>query len=142
VVRRGETRSPAPISQRQRLDLIRRLVIDDAIELPTRVAALLMLLYAQPLTRILRLTTGDVLDIDTEVTIRLGDPPSPVPEPVAGLLCSHNGDGHQCPPISPGGRSCLCPSTIVTSRSGRGYFTSSRGRNRWPCRLSVRKPLL
>ncbi|MFE3279962.1 hypothetical protein [Nocardia sp. NPDC059239] len=48
-----------------------------------------MLLYAQPLTRVLRLTTSDVLDTDGEVRIRLGDPPSPVPEPVAGLLRTH-----------------------------------------------------
>lgn len=87
-----DTRSPSPISQRQRLDLIRRLITDDAIELPTRVAALLMLLYAQPLTRILRLTTGDVLGTDTEPSIRLGDPLSPVPEPVAGLLRTHLGN--------------------------------------------------
>ncbi|MEV2226889.1 hypothetical protein AB0E01_44730 [Nocardia vinacea] len=87
-----DPRSPAPISQQQRLGLIRRLVTDDAIKLPTRVAALLMLLYAQPITRVLRLTTGDVLDSGTEVSIRLGDPPSPVPEPVAGLLRTHIGN--------------------------------------------------
>jgi hypothetical protein len=49
----------------------------------TRVAATLRLLYAQPLTRILRLTIDDVLHQDNEVSIRLGDPPSPVPEPFA-----------------------------------------------------------
>lgn len=44
---------------------------------------------AQPLTRILRLTIDDVLHQDNEVSIRLGDPPSPVPEPFAGLLLRH-----------------------------------------------------
>jgi hypothetical protein len=48
-----------------------------------------MLLYAQPLTRILRLTIDDVLHQENEVSIRLGDPPSPVPEPFAGLLLRH-----------------------------------------------------
>jgi hypothetical protein len=61
----------------------------DDIPLPTRIAATLMLLYAQPLTRILRLTIDDVLHHDNEVSIRLGDPPSPVPEPFAGLLLRH-----------------------------------------------------
>ncbi|MGF6889192.1 hypothetical protein ABIA39_008521 [Nocardia sp. GAS34] len=38
------------------------LIAGVAFKLPTRVAALLMLLYAQPLTRVLRLTIGDVLE--------------------------------------------------------------------------------
>ena len=55
-----DTANPAPISQRQRLDLLRRLLTDEETELLTRVAAVLMLLYAQPLTRILSLTLDDV----------------------------------------------------------------------------------
>jgi integrase len=84
-----DTGNPAPISQQQRLSLIRRLIVSDTIALPTRVAALLLLLYAQPLTRILRLTTSDVLRTGDRVAIRIGDPPSPVPEPVAALLIAH-----------------------------------------------------
>jgi len=83
------TRNPAPVSQRQRLATIRTLLTDEDIPLLTRVAAILMLLYAQPLTRILRLTIDDVLHDDGEVHIRLGDPPTPVPEPFAGLLLQH-----------------------------------------------------
>jgi hypothetical protein len=45
-----------------------------------------MLLYAQSLTRISRLTIDDLLDENGEVLLRLGDPPTPVPEPVAALL--------------------------------------------------------
>ncbi|MEU7632490.1 hypothetical protein AB0C34_21265 [Nocardia sp. NPDC049220] len=108
-----DTRSPSPISQRQRLDLIRRLITDDAIELPTRVAALLMLLYAQPLTRILRLTTGDVLGTDAKPSIRLGDPPSPVPEPVAGLLRTHLGNQLNL--------------TTATNRNANWLFPGRRG---------------
>jgi len=49
-----------------------------------------MLLYAQPpVTRILRLTIDDVFHQDNEVSIRLGDPPTPVPEPFAELLLRH-----------------------------------------------------
>jgi hypothetical protein len=83
------TTNPTPISQQQRLATIRRLLTKDDIPLLTRIAATLMLLYAQPLTRILRLTIDDVLHQDNEVSIRLGDPPSPVPEPFAGLLLQH-----------------------------------------------------
>lgn len=45
-----------------------------------------MLLYAQPLSRIVRLTLDDVLHHDDQVLLRLGEPPSPVPGPVADLL--------------------------------------------------------
>ncbi|MGH3431113.1 MAG: recombinase XerD, partial [Mycobacteriales bacterium] len=77
------TTNPTPISQKQRLATIRRLLTKDDIPLLTRVAATLMLLYAQPLTRRLRRTHDDALPPGTEVTIRLGDPPTPVPEPFA-----------------------------------------------------------
>jgi hypothetical protein len=83
------TTNPAPISQQQRLTTIRRALTDDGIPLLTRVAAVLMLLYAQPLTRILRLTVDDVLIEDGEISIQLGDLPSPVPQPFAGLLLNH-----------------------------------------------------
>jgi hypothetical protein len=84
-----DTGNPTPLSQQQRLATIRRLLTDDDIELLTRVAAVLMLLYAQPLTRILRLSIDDVHHHDGEVNIRLGDPPAPVPQPFAGLLLTH-----------------------------------------------------
>ena len=51
-----------------------------------RVAAAILLLYAQPVTRIVRITTDDVIRDGGQVLLRLGEPPSPVPEPVAGLL--------------------------------------------------------
>jgi hypothetical protein len=86
-----DTANPAPISQRQRLDLLRRMLTGEETELLTRVAAVLMLLYAQPLTRIMRLTLDDIACNDGEVTIRLGDPPAPVPEPFASLLLCHAG---------------------------------------------------
>jgi hypothetical protein len=45
-----------------------------------------MLLYAQPVTRIVRLTLDDLAHQDGELFLRLGDPPTPVPEPFATLL--------------------------------------------------------
>ena len=86
-----DTRNPAPISQRQRVGLLHQLLTGEEADLLTRVAAVLMLLYAQPLTRILRLTLDDILHDDGEVTIRLGEPPAPVPEPFASLLLRHAG---------------------------------------------------
>jgi site-specific recombinase XerD len=106
------TRNPAPISQRQRVDLIRRLITSDDIPLPTRTSALLMLLYAQPLTRILRLTIDDVLSGDDEISIKVGDPPSPVPEPVAGLLLAHISNRHNL--------------TTATNRDARWLFPGRR----------------
>jgi hypothetical protein len=54
------TTNPTPISQKQRLATIRRVLTQDDIPLLIRLAATLMLLYAQPLTKILRLTIDDV----------------------------------------------------------------------------------
>ncbi|MEU4681478.1 hypothetical protein [Micromonospora sp. NPDC023737] len=76
----------AVITQQRRLALLRRFTTDDHADVGTRTAACLLLLYAQPLSRIQHLTTADVLDHDGELLIRLGDPPAPVPEPFAALL--------------------------------------------------------
>ena len=45
-----------------------------------------LLLYAQPLTRIVRLTVDDVIRDGDQTLLRLGEPPSPVPAPFADLL--------------------------------------------------------
>ncbi|MFJ9034608.1 hypothetical protein ACIRQP_40450 [Streptomyces sp. NPDC102274] len=74
-----------PVSQGQRLDLLGRLLTGHDLPLRTRVAAVIVLLYAQPLTRVVRLTIDDVIRGD-QVLLRLGEPPSPVPGPFANLL--------------------------------------------------------
>jgi hypothetical protein len=46
-----------------------------------------MLLYAQPVSRVLRLTEDEITTgQDGQVSIAFGDPPTPVPEPFAELL--------------------------------------------------------
>ncbi|MFF0813326.1 hypothetical protein [Streptomyces albogriseolus] len=85
------TANPAPITQHQRLALLRQLVNRDDIPLQDRVAAVLVLLYAQPLTRITRLSSDDVQHEDGKVLVRLGDPPSPVPAPFDGMLLNYLG---------------------------------------------------
>jgi hypothetical protein len=85
---------PTPISQRRRLAWTQRALTDDTIALRTRVAAGILLLFAQPITRIVKLTVDDVLqpgqdsgqDDGQDVYLRLGNPPTPVPQPLAGLL--------------------------------------------------------
>ncbi|WP_406085500.1 hypothetical protein OHA01_01920 [Micromonospora zamorensis] len=74
------------ITQQRRLELLRHYLIDDAVALPARAAAVLMLLCAQPLSRIHRLTRDDLLTIDGTPHLRLGDPPIPLPTPAAHLL--------------------------------------------------------
>ena len=88
--------TPSPISHQQRIEIIRRVHDGDGMDLTERVVALLILLYAQPLTRIVRLTIDDITiddddaDDDTRLeqsrpaarmAIQLGDPPAPIPAP-------------------------------------------------------------
>jgi hypothetical protein len=76
----------AALTQQQRLALLRRFLTDTRAPVAARAAACLLLLYAQPLTRIHRLAAADLTDAGGQMHLRLGDPPSPVPEPVAALL--------------------------------------------------------
>ena len=77
------TQESEPLHQHRRLAMLRRVLNDDSLALRARVATALVLLYAQPVSRIVRLTIDDV---HVTVTVRLGDPPSPLPEPVADLM--------------------------------------------------------
>ncbi|MFF7756051.1 hypothetical protein ACFZCP_44255 [Streptomyces sp. NPDC007971] len=72
--------------QHRRLAMLRRVFNDDLLPLRSRAAATLVFLYAQPVTRIVHLTVGDVTDGTTIVTVRLGDPPSSLPDPIADLM--------------------------------------------------------
>jgi integrase len=75
------------ITQQRRLDLLRRFATSTDIPIRPRAAACLILLYAQPLSRILRLSTADLTrDRGGQTWLRLGDPPSPVPPPFDALL--------------------------------------------------------
>jgi ribosomal protein S14 len=78
------------LTQTRRLDLLRDLVTDhddgDDRPLGMRVAACVLLLYAQPVTRIMTLITDDIAVHDGAMTLKLGDPPAPVPEPFAALV--------------------------------------------------------
>jgi hypothetical protein len=79
-----------PISQPERLALIRQLHDDTKIPLQDRVVGLLILLYAQPLIKIARLAVADVEIDDGEVWLRLGaGEPVPLIPPFSDLLLDH-----------------------------------------------------
>lgn len=82
---RPQFRIGEALTQPQRLTLLRHLLHAEDKPLAPRVAAMILLLYAQPITRILTLTLDDVLH-NEGVSLRLGDPPTPVPQPFANLL--------------------------------------------------------
>ena len=65
---------------------IRTLMEGDVTSLHQRVAGLLLVLYAQPLNRIVTLQIGNLQLTPTEMRISLGSDPTPVPEPFAVLI--------------------------------------------------------
>lgn len=79
-------RQAAPLPQHKRVVLLGRVLTDADQPLRSQVAAAIVLLYAQPLSRIVRLTIDDVIHDGDQVFLRLGEPPSPVPAPLADLL--------------------------------------------------------
>jgi hypothetical protein len=74
------------LNQSQRLQLIRNAIEMDQVALSTRIAALIHLLWATPLVRIVMLRTDDILLKPTGMTIALGSTPAVVPEPLAPLF--------------------------------------------------------
>ena len=58
---------------------LHRFLTEDQIALCIRIAASLVLLHAQPVSRLVRLTTRVAIDDNGEVSLRLGSPPTPVP---------------------------------------------------------------
>ncbi len=77
---------PSPIGPRERVELIRRIHHDTDMDLVERVAALLVLLYAQALSKVTQLTIDDITIENAQMFIRLGDPPAPVPPPFDALI--------------------------------------------------------
>ncbi|WP_236653718.1 hypothetical protein [Streptacidiphilus melanogenes] len=85
------SRRPA-LSEDERLAALGRLLTDTDTPMRLRVAGVIVLLYAQPLTRIVQLTVDDVLHDGETTLLRLGEPASPVPEPAAALLLAYIAD--------------------------------------------------
>ncbi|MGJ6968631.1 hypothetical protein ACSDR0_42665 [Streptosporangium sp. G11] len=85
----GKISRQAPMTEDERLAALRHLLLDADVPPLLRVAGIIVLLYAQPLTRVVQLTVDDLLRDGEAVFLRLGDPPSPVPEPIASLLLNY-----------------------------------------------------
>lgn len=77
-----------PAGSEERLRIVRRLLSDDALYLRDRVLGCLLLIYAQPLTRILALTVEDVFIDADRVWLRLGRTPLELPDPLAELVAA------------------------------------------------------
>ncbi|MGH3854845.1 MAG: hypothetical protein ACRDR6_15385 [Pseudonocardiaceae bacterium] len=74
------------IKDDQRWALVRRLLHDDTVALEDRVAALLLLLYGQSLSRVTRLTRKQITGKAGNIRITLGEKPAQVPPPLDELL--------------------------------------------------------
>ena len=79
------------LTQQQRLAWLRELLTGDSETLAYRVAGILLLLFAQPLTKIAALPTSAITITDNDVRISLGKEPIPVPQPFADMLVNHTG---------------------------------------------------
>lgn len=84
-----QAKSTPTITQDQRLAWLKELLTGDSESLPYRIAGILVLLYAQPLTKIAALHTADISCVNAEARIALGKDPIPVPEPFASQLNYH-----------------------------------------------------
>jgi hypothetical protein len=102
-----------PIDTTQRWQVARRLLTDTTLSPTDRVAGLLVLLYAQPVSMITRLTVDHVSSDDSGVRLQLGQAPILLPAPLDELVCTlvaarkgHATVGHQhaSPWLFPGGR--------------------------------------
>lgn len=88
VPHRAARTSPS-LTQDQRLAWIHELLTGASESLPYRVAGMLLLLYAQPLVKIVTLQLSAIHDQPEAMTILLGQRHTDVPEPFAQLLRDH-----------------------------------------------------
>ncbi|MGL5810060.1 MAG: hypothetical protein ACRCYQ_08955 [Nocardioides sp.] len=134
VQHRSAKTSPL-LSQDQRLAWVRELLTGSSESLPYRVAGMLLLLYAQPLVKVVTLRTSVVDDAGTGMSISLGSRPTDVPEPFASLA-SISPRGQTCEqapgPTAPGSFIALLPAMgmigVLTSREPRSPRIGAKGR--------------
>jgi hypothetical protein len=89
TVQHRSAKSSPSLSQDQRLAWIHELLTGASECLPYRVAGMLLLLYAQPLVKVVTFPTSIVDDADSGMSILLGTHPTDVPEPFASLIREH-----------------------------------------------------
>lgn len=76
----------APAEADERWQIAQRLVRDDELDPVDRIAGALIVLYAQPLARIVTLTTEDVIVTPAGTRLKLGDDALELPEPFAATI--------------------------------------------------------
>ena len=76
-------------SSRQRLELIKTVADAEHVVLSTRIAALILLLYGTPVSKICELTLDDVSTTPARTTISVGELPAPIPEALLPLFHEH-----------------------------------------------------
>ncbi len=79
-------RTHRTIEDDERLHMIQKLLHDDDLDLTIRVAGLFLLLFGQPLSRIVRIATSDVIQADDKLTVALGPEPLELPPPLDALV--------------------------------------------------------
>jgi hypothetical protein len=84
-----QARSSRLITHDERLDWLRRCLTGQPDTLPYRIAAVLLLLYAQPLVRVAAMRTEQIQVTPREIRILLGKQPAAIPQPFAQLLRDH-----------------------------------------------------
>ena len=126
---------PAPeLDDPQRWALARRLVADDTLPVDNRVAAALVVLYGQPLSRVARLTTNDLrAGADGTVNVTVDGRPMPLLEPFATLIGQlptrrTNGVTDQIPSIwlFPGGHAGKHVNPVILGHRLRAIGVESR----------------
>ena len=86
VVRPAPRSRTTPVDHATRLHQARDLLHDDALELPARIGGALLLLYGQPVTRIVTLRVDQIHLEHEPVLLQLGDEPIELPPPLACLI--------------------------------------------------------
>jgi hypothetical protein len=83
----GSRSSPTPpVTDPDRVALARQLLHDPGVAVRDRVAGVLIVLFAQPVGRIARLTVDAITVVNGSVAVRFGDTAIMLPEPLAGDL--------------------------------------------------------
>lgn len=121
----GSGYSPVATDERARWQSATRLLHDEQLDVSDRVAGIFVLLYAQPVSRIARLTPKNVIQTGESLSITFGGDPVVIPEPLARLVgqlpqrrwrgsSAYLSDPHQW--LFPGGRAGFPISSAQLSR--------------------------
>lgn len=89
VPRRADDDAAATLGDPQRMNAIRRILTDDSLALSIRIIAGLVLLFGQPVHRLVAMRIEDTDTTGTAVRIRFGNDWLDVPEPFSDLLAAH-----------------------------------------------------